>query len=895
MNSRIARIVVTAFVLASADPRESHAALSFTVAEGGWPSAAHRDAAVSAMQSAVGRYNAYGDFGNYNIYVYYNAGIPTAQASYLGSIGFGGTYPNERVTMHEMAHYLGSGTYGAPWDGLRGETLVDQFDGHEANLNGDSIHFWPYGLNYDSEGSEINKQRHVALVYAQRADMGIGSTANPWSATSVSLTASDALGASGFHYANTWSDGRFAHPGAAYSTGNFMLRTPASGNSFTFVGDSLTVNNTNGINGGLLYKGTGSTGTTTFKNLVIDGGYVRHANGSSDVFRLAGNATLSQSAVFDAAQGPIHVTASLGGTGSLVKTGGFVMTLQGAAAYAGDTTINGGILRLAPVTPVASYTFDSVSGSTVVNAGSGGAAMNGTLAGGATIVAGGRDGNAVSLSGGASVNINNPILDLRRDGNWTVSTWVKTATPGSTILTKGNGTSWSSGNTIFYLGDGTAGGSGGVPSAVRWGGGFFQGAAGSEAVTTNDWRQVTYVNSGGYYAIYVDGELQPLSSGNSSFANFDVGTVVRLGATTNTFAGDGTVHFNGLMDGVQFYDQALSGAQIAALYEGTNVHGTLPTTTNVTIAGGATLDVNGTVQAIGSLAGAVNSAVTLGAGRLIVDSAANTQFSGAVSGTGGSLVKRGAGTLTLTGPNAYTGGTQIDGGAVRVNGSVVGPLVVNAGGMLQGTGVVAGTATIADGGAVAPGSGPGVLTLGGLDLQAGSHTFVELGGLVRGSQYDAIVVNGLANFGGSLTVSLINGLTPAAGDSFDLFDWNSTSGAFDALILPSLPTGLAWDAANLLSTGVLAVAAATFPPGDFDLDGMVTASDLSMWQTHYGVDDGADADGDGVSDGRDFLVWQRNFGASSVATATTQVPEPSSAAATLMLALAAWTRRRAAN
>ena len=201
-----------ALVLASAAPRESHAALSFTVAEGGWPSAAHRDAAVSAMQSAVGRYNAYGDFGNYNIYVYYNAGIPTAQASYLGSIGFGGTYPNERVTMHEMAHYLGSGTYGAPWDGLRGETLVDQFDGHEANLNGDSIHFWPYGLNYDSEGSEINKQRHVALVYAQRADMGIGSTANPWSATSVSLTASDALGASGFHFANTWRDGRVATP-----------------------------------------------------------------------------------------------------------------------------------------------------------------------------------------------------------------------------------------------------------------------------------------------------------------------------------------------------------------------------------------------------------------------------------------------------------------------------------------------------------------------------------------------------------------------------------------------------------------------------------------------------------------------------------------------------------
>ena len=88
------------------------AELSFNVAPTGWPNAAHRNAAVNAIQSAVNRYNAYGDFGNYNVYVYYNAGIPTAQANYLGSIGFGGTYPNERVTMHEMSHYLGSGTYG---------------------------------------------------------------------------------------------------------------------------------------------------------------------------------------------------------------------------------------------------------------------------------------------------------------------------------------------------------------------------------------------------------------------------------------------------------------------------------------------------------------------------------------------------------------------------------------------------------------------------------------------------------------------------------------------------------------------------------------------------------------------------------------------------------------
>jgi hypothetical protein len=227
--------------------------LTFTVG-GSWPNDAHRIAAVNAAQSAVNRYNSFGDFGNYNIYIYYNAGIPTAQASYLGSVGFGGMYPNERVMMHEFAHYLGSGTFGRPWDGPRGEALIDQFDGLEANLQGDGIHFWPYGLNFDSEGSEINKQRHVAVLYAQRADMGIGSTANPWSATTVNLTASDPFGQSGFNYAVRWSDGYFAHAGADYHTGPFVMRTPASSNSFTFAGDSLTLSNP-AADTGLYYKG----------------------------------------------------------------------------------------------------------------------------------------------------------------------------------------------------------------------------------------------------------------------------------------------------------------------------------------------------------------------------------------------------------------------------------------------------------------------------------------------------------------------------------------------------------------------------------------------------------------------------------------------------------------
>jgi autotransporter-associated beta strand protein len=549
-------------------PAPGYAALSYTVDPNGWPNAAHRSAAADAMQSVVGRYNTYGDFGNYNVWVYYNSGIPTAQASYLGSIGFGGTYPNERVAMHELAHYLGSGTYGDPWNGPRGEALIDQFDGIEAELQGDANHFWPYGLNFDNEGAEINKQRQVAMVYAQRADMGIGSTANPWTATAVNLTASDPPNESGFNYAARWSDGRFAHPGAAYSTGQFLLRTPASGNSFSFVGESLRVNNTNGASGGLLYKGMGTTGVTTFKNLILDGGYVRHASASADLFQLTGKVTLAQSPIIDAAQGNISISADIGGSGSLTKAGAFALTLTGANTYSGPTIVNAGVLRLATPVPLARYTFDSVRGGLVLNGGSGGSAMNGMLAGGAAIVPGGRYGNAVSLANGASVDIVSPIADLGNNGNWTVSAWVRTTAAGATILTKGDGTGWANGNTIFYLGDGAAGGSGGIPSAVRYAGGFFQGSTGAATVNDGNWHLVTYVNNGGSYTIFTDGAAQPLSPGNAGFANADIGSIVRLGATTNTFPSDGTVHFNGMLDNVQIYGQALSAAQVAALYQG---------------------------------------------------------------------------------------------------------------------------------------------------------------------------------------------------------------------------------------------------------------------------------------------------------------------------------------
>jgi hypothetical protein len=63
-----------------------------------------------------------------------------------------------------------------------------------------------------------------------------------------------------------------------------------------------------------------------------------------------------------------------------------------------------------------------------------------------------------------------------------------------------------------------------------------------------------------------------------------------------------------------------------------------------------------------------------------------------------------------------------------------------------------------------------------------------------------------------------------------------------------------------------------FVPGDFDADGAVGASDLSVWQEQYGTavfpGISSDFDRDGDVDGRDFLSWQRNYAAVVIPDAT---------------------------
>jgi len=134
----------------------------------------------SAMNGAVADFNNFADYDG-NIQVVYNSGVPTAQTDgYNGTIEFGGTI-NQRCAEHEMSHWLGTGTYwdwnnhvsGGHWSGTNAIARVQQLDGPTTAVGCDSLHYWPYGANYDNEPWGY---RHVAMCGALRADMGLSDT-----------------------------------------------------------------------------------------------------------------------------------------------------------------------------------------------------------------------------------------------------------------------------------------------------------------------------------------------------------------------------------------------------------------------------------------------------------------------------------------------------------------------------------------------------------------------------------------------------------------------------------------------------------------------------------------------------------------------------------------------
>jgi fibronectin type 3 domain-containing protein len=164
-------------LLVSSAAFSSHAALdwhwAYTPAD-----ATASNQIASAMNQAVAAFNTFSDY-NYSIPVAYNAGVPTAQASYHGWIEFGGSR-GWTVAAHEMCHWLGTGTTGSwgtyrngsTWEGGYANNAAEAYDGPFAGVGCDGAHFWPYGWNVDG-GDGQNPERMVGFVGGFVRDQGL--------------------------------------------------------------------------------------------------------------------------------------------------------------------------------------------------------------------------------------------------------------------------------------------------------------------------------------------------------------------------------------------------------------------------------------------------------------------------------------------------------------------------------------------------------------------------------------------------------------------------------------------------------------------------------------------------------------------------------------------------
>ena len=335
-------------------------------------------------------------------------------------------------------------------------------------------------------------------------------------------------------------------------------------------------------------------------------------------FSTAGTTTLTYDGIID-------------GTGGLTKDGTGTLMVTGANTYKGKTTIAGGTL---------------MSGKNEVIA----------------------DVSAVIVGSGATWNLN--------DFNETVGS---IAGLGNITLGSGELTTGDTNSTTF---SGIISGSGGL-TKVGTGTLTLSGANGYSGKTTITGGMVT---SGDNNVIADVSSVIVGSSGTWNLNDFSerVGSIagsgnIMLGIGELTAGDSSSTTYSGIITGSGGLTKVGSGTLTltgANTYTGpTMITGgwlnsgaseVIPNESVLYIGLGATWNLNSNTETVGSIYGSGD--IVLGYGNLTTGvDATSTTYGGIISGFG-SLRKVGAGTLTLSGPNTYTGSTNINGGAIRVSG-----------------------------------------------------------------------------------------------------------------------------------------------------------------------------------------------------------------------------------
>ena len=169
---------------------------------------------------------------------------------------------------------------------------------------------------------------------------------------------------------------------------------------------------------------------------------------------------------------------------------------------------------------------------------------------------------------------------------------------------------------------------------------------------------------------------------------------------------------------------------------------------------------------------------------------------------------------TQSGILRFTGGfTQTAGATILNGGNLTSTTTLDIqGGSLSGAGTV--TANVANAGQVHPaGAGsPGILNITGTYTQTASGALnIEIGGLAAGTGFDRLSISGAATLNGALNVSLLAPFLPAAGNNFQIVNFGSRNGSFDAINGLNIGAGLSFNS-NFSSNNLTLVTAGSATP-----------------------------------------------------------------------------------
>jgi fibronectin-binding autotransporter adhesin len=656
------------------------------------------------MQGYTGPISLFGDGTSMTL------GDPTSSVLQFGGVAIGGTVAQGVVTA------------GAP-----GTRFIDNVSGASNVLTSPNIIF-----NYSQDASYDFLK--VTNVFAPGRMVAFTGSAN-------------------LHIVSNIIDGAFAASVVQSGTGTVTLLgtngftgslTVSAGTLALGVNGTLPVACPVTVNGGILDIGAF---TNTIGSLTLIDGSVVGATPST---------TGLTSAAFFAHKGTI--TATLSGSGSLVKTTGGVLNLSGKQLFTGALEILAGRVNM-----------NTTSMAAAINV-AGGATISGTgisqgllsMADGSIIaLAGGLTTASITTNGVTFANAASIVFDLAPDAGVTYD-----------VITYGAGTFTAPGNLTI--------------SGYRSSGLFIDTVAKKITYTmvsgTRTWNTTDGTwSTGGVTTNFNDTDADP-SNNDQKFFNGDTvifGDIANDSVVTLTGAlRPASVTVNNSANAYTFSGGTIDGASsLTKSGAGTLVLASANSYTGVTTLNEGVISVSdiGNGGVAGNLGAASNASsnlvfnggtllytgatassdrgFTLQSGGGVIDVAsADLTLSGVATGPG-ALTKSGAGTLILSGANDYSGGTNISAGMLSVDtGGSLGSGAVNNNAMLafSGSDSKSFANAISGSGSVVQ-SGSGVTTLSGANDYSGG-TNISAGMLVAGS--DSAFGSGAVTLsGGTLAAS----------------------------------------------------------------------------------------------------------------------------------------------